>query len=166
MIGLERVSETLRPWLGDELIRRMPRVMTEAQRRLSAFTAGRDDLGQLAYSLEGLMYTAVRRETEASFLVTLPDGSRVRMETEDFAVIADELMWLLFEQFPTDARHLMLLRDYSLRENSLSAIRALYLRFADYETEEERKTLARVARESHPAFRWKGWLKEETQNNA
>lgn len=158
MIGLERVSETLRPWLGDELIRRMPRVMTETQRRLSAFTAGRDDLGQLAYSLEGLMYTAVRRETEASFLVTLPDGSRVRMETEDFAVIADELMWLLFEQFPTDARHLMLLRDYSVKASSLSAIRALYLRFREYETIDELKTLRRVARGSYPAYRWQSWL--------
>ena len=158
MIELERVSETLRPWLGDELIRRMPRVMTEAQRRLSAFTAGRDDLGQLAYSLEGLMYTAVRRETEASFLVTLPDGSRVRMETEDFAVIADELMWLRFEQFPTDARHLMLLRDYSVKASSLSAIRALYLRFREYETIDELKTLRRVTRGSYPAYRWQSWL--------
>lgn len=158
MIGLERVSETLRPWLGDELIRRMPRVMTEAQRRLSAFTAGRDDLGQLAYSLEGLMYTAVRRETEASFLVTLPDGSRVRMETEDFAVIADELMWLLFERFPVDARHLMLLRDYSMRASSLSAIRALYERFREYETADELKALRRVARGSYPEYRWRSWL--------
>ena len=71
MIELERVADTLRPWLGDELIRRMPRAMTEAQRRLSTFTIGRDDLSQLSHSLEGLMYTAVRKETDAAFLVTL-----------------------------------------------------------------------------------------------
>ena len=158
MIRLERVAETLRPWLGDELLLRMPRAMTEAQRRLSSFTPGRDDLGQLAHSLEGLMYTAVRKETDAAFLVTLPDGGRVRMEPDDFAVIADELMWLLFEQFPTDARHLMLIRDYSVRASSLSAIRALYERFREYETIDELKTLRRIARGSYPAYRWQSWL--------
>ena len=161
MIELERIAQTLRPWLGDELVQRMPRVMTEAQRRLSTFTVGRDDLGQLAYSLEGLMYTAVRKETETTFLVPLADGSRVRMETEDFAVIADELMWLLFEQFPIDARHLMLLRDYSVQASSLSAIRALYERFREYETLDELKTLRRIARGSYPAYRWQSWLGNE-----
>ena len=158
MIELERVAQTLQPWLGDELVRRMPRVMTETQRRLSTFTVGRDDLIQLSHSLEGLIYTAVRKETNAAFLVTLPDGSCVRMETDDFAVIADELMWLLFEQFPIDARHLMLLRDYSVNVSSLSAIHALYERFREYETLDELKALRRIARGSYPAFRWQGWL--------
>ena len=86
MIELERVAQTLQPWLGDELVRRMPRVMTATQRRLSTFTVGRDDLIQLSHSLEGLIYTAVRKETNAAFLVTLPDGSCV---SDDFTVIAD-----------------------------------------------------------------------------
>ena len=55
-IDLERVALTLQPWLGDELLRRLPRVITEAQRRLAVFTPGRDDLAQLAHSLEGLLY--------------------------------------------------------------------------------------------------------------
>ena len=157
-IGLEQIATTLRPWLGDEMISRIPRVLTEAQRRLMMFTPAKDDPAQLARSLEGLLYTAVRKETEASFLIVLPDQSRVRMEPEDFAVIADELMWLLFSQFPIDAKHLMLLRDYSMRASSLSAIRALYERYQDYETQEELKTLRRVARGSFPAYRWQSWL--------
>ena len=67
-------------------------------------------------------------------------------------------MWLLFEQFPIDARHLMLLRDYYVNVSSLSAIRALYERFREYETLDELKALRRVARGSYPAFRWKTWL--------
>ena len=158
MIQLEHVADTLRPWLGDALLQRIPRVISEAQRRLSTFTIGRDDLVALSHSLEGLIYTAVRRETDATFLVALPDGSSVRMEPDDFAVIADELMWLLFERFPIDARYLMLLRDYSVRVSSLSAIRALYTRFREYQTSEELKALRRVARGSFPAFRWQDWL--------
>ena len=161
MIELESIAQTLRPWLGDELVNRMPRVLTEAQRRLSTFTAGRDDLAELEQSLEGLMYTAVRRETGAAFLVTLEETEprpNWEVEPDDFAVIADELMWLLFERFPIDARHLMLLRDYSMRASSLSAIRALYLRFREYETLDELKALRRVARGSYPAYRWQSWL--------
>lgn len=157
-IQLDRIAQTLLPWLGDELLRRMPRTLTEAQRRMSMFTAERDDPAELAHSLEGLMYTAVRKETDAAFLITLDDGSRVRMEADDFSVIADELMWLLFEQFPIDARHLMLLRDYSMKVSSLSAIRALYERYREYETNDELKALRRVARGSYPRFRWQSWL--------
>ena len=157
-IDLERVALTLQPWLGDELLRRLPRVITEAQRRLAVFTPGRDDLAQLAHSLEGLLYTAVRRETDANFLITLNDQTRVRMEPDDFSVIADELLWLLFERFPTDARHLMLLRSYAMNASSLSAIRALYERYREYETNDELKTLRRVARGSYPEYRWRSWL--------
>ena len=157
-IALERVEQTLTPWLGEELLRRMPRTLKEAQRRLSMFTMGTDDPAPLAGSLEGLFYSAVRRETEAAFLVTLTDGSRVRMEADDFSVIADELLWLVFEQCPLDARCLMQLRDYAARSGSLSARRALYERCRDYQTNDELKTLRRQIKSGYPAWRWQGWL--------
>ena len=37
-------------------------------------------------------------------------------------------------------------------------IGALYERYQDYETQEELKTLRRVARGSFPAYRWQSWL--------
>ena len=158
MVSEQQVFHLLSPWLGSALLRVRPQIVTETQKRLNAFVSARDKAADLRNSLEGYLYSAVRSVTEGDMRVLLDSGTVIKMESDDFPVLADELLYLIFDQFPTDAHHLMLLRDYSLRENSLSAIRALYLRFADYETEEERKTLARVARQSHPAFRWREWL--------
>lgn len=161
MITERQIFGLLSPWLGSALLQVRPQIVRETQKRLNAFVPARDRVAELRNGLEGFLYTSVSEATEGDLRILLDDGSVIRMENDDFPILADELLYLVFEQFPTDAHHLMLLRDFSLRENSLSAIRALYTRFADYETEEERATLARVARESHPPFRWKAWLGEE-----
>ena len=158
MVSEIQVTNLLSPWLGSALLRVRPQIVQETRKRLNAFVSARDSLPALRDGLEGFLYSAVRDATEGDMRILLDSGSVIRMESEDFPILSDELLFLIFDQFPTDAHHLMLLRDYSLRGNSLSAIRALYTRFADYETEEERATLARVARESHPEFRWRGWL--------
>ena len=160
MVELMRVTQTLEPWLGEDLVRRLPRAVTEAQRRLNAFEEGGDSLDRLSQSLEGLLYSEVRRETGGRFVVTLADGGAVKMEPEDFAVIADELLWLLFDVFPADAAHLRLLRDYTSRTDSLSARRALYGPFRDYETADELKALRRQIRGRYPDWRWQGWLRQ------
>ena len=70
----------------------------------------------------------------------------------------DDLMLLVFEKFPADQHHLLLLREYSLRKPSLSALRVLYTRFASLQTRQELDAIASVARSCHPAFRLRGWL--------
>lgn len=161
MVSKDHLTGLLSAWLGSALLRVRPQIVTETLRRLNAFVPARDRSADLRDSLEGLLYTSVRDATDGDLCVLLDDGSVVPMEQGDFPILADELMYLIYEQFPTDAHHLMLLREASLREHSLSAIRALYLRFSDYETAEERRTLARIARQAHPAFRWKAWLPED-----
>ena len=161
MVTEQQVFHLLSPWLGSALLQVRPQIVKETHRRLNAFVSARDKAAELRDGLEGFLYSSVQSATEGDMRILLDSGSVVRMESGDFPMLADELLYLIFCQFPTDAHHLMLLRDFSLRENSLSAIRALYTRFADYETEEERQTLARVARESHPAFRWRTWLEAD-----
>lgn len=158
MVELVRVSETLRPWLGDELLQRLPRALAETERRLNAFDESDGSAARLAQSLEGLLYSAVEQATEGRFLVTLADGTAVRMEPDDFAVIADDLLGLLFSAFPTDAQHLMLLRDYAARAGSLSARRALFEHFSDYQTAGELAALRAQIREKYPEWRWQAWL--------
>ena len=161
MILLEQVADALRPWVGEPLLAACPQLCTEIQRRLQLYVMGRDDPEGLRSGLEGLIRATVRKVTEETWLVRLPDGSLVRMESEDFPIIADELMYILFDQYPIDARHLMWLRDFSLRASSLSAIRILYTKYADYASADELNALARVARSCPPAFRGRAWLKEE-----
>ena len=158
MVTGQQVGSLLAPWLGSALLQARPQIVREVSRRLNAYVPVRDSAATLRSGLEGLLRATVLEATEGDLRIMLDDGSVVRMEEGDFPILADELMYLVFEQFPTDAHHLMLLRDFSLRENSLSAVRTLYTRFSDYETLEEKRALAKIAREAHPAFRWKSWL--------
>ncbi len=158
MIALSEVIAVLTPWLGTELLNALPALCPDIQGRLSGFVMGQTDLKALAQGLDSLLYLSVRDATEGRMLIHLPDDSYVRIRVSDFPVMADDLMYLLFSHFPLDARHLMLLRDYSIRMESLSAIRALYTRFSEYETPQELQALKRVAQTCHPAFRWRQWL--------
>lgn len=158
MVTLYQVADVLRPWLGDDFLAAVPALCARAGEMLSAYSPGRDSLTRLCESLDSLLFLTVRDATAERMTVRLRDGTLVRVQVADFAVMADDLMYLLFGAFPLDARHLMLLREYSVRTSSLSAIRALYTRYAEYETPAELDALARVARACHPAFRWRAWL--------
>lgn len=45
-----------------------------------------------------------------------------------------------------------------MRQGSLSALRALYIDFQAFQTEEEWRTVIRVIKTCHPPFRWRNWL--------
>lgn len=158
MVALSEVIAALTPWLGSALLNALPGLCPDIQRRLSCFVPAQTDLKALAQGLDSLLYLSVRDATAGKMLICLPDGSYVRVHVSDFPMMADDLMYLLFSRFPLDAQHLMLLRDYSMRMESLSAIRVLYTRFSDYETPQELQALKRVAQACHPAFRWRQWL--------
>ena len=74
--------------------------------------------------------------------------------------MTDDLLLLAFNDFPVDGYHLSWLRDYSMRQASLSALQALYTRFAPLQTQAELDAIASVARSCHPSFRWAHWLSQ------
>ena len=158
MVTLYQVADTLRPWLGDDFLAGAPMVCVRARDMLCAFSPDRAALTDISQTLDSLLFCAVRDATAGRMTVRLKDGGFVRVQVADFSVMADDLMYLLFRSFPLDARHLMLLREYSVRQSSLSAIRALYTRYREYETPAELDALKRVAQSCHPAFRWRAWL--------
>ena len=92
-------------------------------------------------------------------LAQLPDDTFVRVQVQDFAVIADELMLLPFLDFPRDGEHLQFLREYSLQHASLSALRVLYTRFGAQQSPKELSAIVSVVKSCYPAFRWREWLR-------
>lgn len=158
MIAVAQVEIALQPWLGARLSRALAPCMEEIAGLLNSYSAHRAPPDALAHRLDSLLFCAVREQTGGSMLALLPDGGFVRIQVEDFATMADELLLLVFQQFPVDSFHLLLLRDYSLRQSSLSALRVLYTRFSALQTPGELETIASVARACHPAFRLRGWL--------
>ena len=92
-------------------------------------------------------------------LAQLPDDTFVRVQVQDFAVIADELMLLAFLEFPQDGEHLQFLREYSLQHASLSALRVLYTRFGEQHSPQELAAIVSVVKSCYPPFRWREWLR-------
>ena len=157
MVSQAQVMIVLKPWLGGPLLEALTPTVREIAGRLNGFSLGGSRDG-LAEELDSLLFRAVRQATDGRMLIALEDGTWVRVRLEDFAAMADELMLLPFLELPTDEKHLQYLRDYSMRHPSLSALRALYTRFAPLQTPEELAAIASVAKSCYPAFRWREWL--------
>lgn len=159
MISQLQVMDTLRPWLGEPLMQALAPVTNELAGRLNGFSIRREEY-ELADQMDSLLFRAVRNVTDGRMLAKLPDGSFVRIRVEDFAVMADELMLLLFQAFPQDGEHLLFLRRYSMSRASLSALRTLYTRFGAQQTPQELAAIASVVKACYPPFRWRSWLAE------
>ena len=156
MIAQAQVIIVLKPWLGAPLLEALMPLMGDVAARLSGFSIRGGD--NMAQELDSLLFRAARSATGGKLLAQLDDGSFVRIRLEDFAAMADELMLLAFNELPVDSRHLLFLRDYSMRHASLSALRALYTRFSSLQSPQELEAIASVAKACYPAFRWREWL--------
>ena len=157
MAAVAQVEILLQPWLGSRLCGALFPLMEEIAARLSTYT-GYSPPDTLAQWIDSALFQSVRAETQGRMLVPLPEGGMVRVKVDDFAVMADELMYLTFSAFPADQRHFTVLRDYSLRASSLAALRTLYTRFSAMQSPEELEAIASVAKKCYPPFRLRGWL--------
>ncbi|MBE5787375.1 MAG: hypothetical protein E7324_07525 [Clostridiales bacterium] len=157
MIATGQVMITLQPWLGVRLSRQMEGLMEDLARQMNLYSS-RYDPDDLARQLDSRLFCAVRDLTKCTMLAEMEEGIWIRIQVEDFAMMADELMLLIFQQFPVDAAHFMLLQEYSMRCASLSALRVLYTRFSSLQSPQELNAIASVIRSCHPSFRWREWL--------
>lgn len=157
VISQAQVMMVLEPWLGARLTQALMPTLAEIASRLNA-ASPRQDLNALAKEMDSLLFRAVHQATRGAMLIEVPDGSWVRSRVEDYAVMADELLGLVFDEFPVNDDYLYYLRAYSIAHPSLSALRVLYTRFAPLQTDAELAAIASVARGCYPPFRWRLWL--------
>ena len=162
MIAIERVEKLLRPWLGSMLLRHT-QVCDDAAAMLEDFDVMHGDYGKLAEQIRHLLYYTVYAVTHGEMTVVRDNGAHVRIRMEDFDVMADALLYLVFQTLVHSAWNCNRIREFALSHDSLSAIRALYVDFAEFQTAEEKAMLAYTARTCHPAFRYRSWLKDEDE---
>lgn len=158
MIKPDRVAECLRPYLGSAFVAANPSLMEKASMTLFAFRPEQDSFLQLAQRLDNLLFMAVREQTSARMVLEMDNEQLVRLRISDFAVMADELLYLLFETMETTPRHQAMLRDYSMRNQSLTALKALYLHYQEHQSPEETLLLRRIITTSYPSWRYRTWM--------
>lgn len=159
MVSIADVTGILRPWLGAQLLARNPDLPLKLSEKLGSPLADEKAVRACTQSLDSLLFYLVRDSTNGQMHVLLDDGTRVRVRVADFSVLADELMYLAFRGLPRDARNYIMLKEYSFRHDSLSALRALHELYAEYQSPEELAAIRRIVRNCHAAFRWRAWLK-------
>ena len=157
MITVAQVMIALHPWLGASLSRAIEPCMDEIAHRMNAYSS-RQAPDRLQDDLDSLLFCAVRDATRGRMLIQMEDGSLYRIQVDDFSTMADDLMELIFARFPVDQRHFLLLQEYSMRRESLAALKTLYTRFAALQSPQELEAIASVARACHAPFRLRGWL--------
>lgn len=158
MTPIEQTAATLRPWLGSDFVAANAELMARLAFRLTHFTVGRDNLPKAAQDIDTALFMAVRDATGGRMILRLDDNRHMRVKVDDFAIMADELLYLLMHGLPRDEKSFLAVREYSVRHGSLAALRALYLDYQAFQTDEEWRTVERVIKTCHPPFRWRGWL--------
>ncbi len=161
MYTYAQIMRILQPKVGSRML---PYLEDACQKVLSRFAgfSGRDDLDDLTRWLETFLYSRVRDVTMGRMIAGLDDGSLAALRVSDFKVMADEMLYLLFSSFPKDARHLIMLREYSMHHESLSALRALYVDFRLLISDQERNMIKKVILH-YPEARLKDWLDRSPQ---
>ena len=157
MVAKAQVLSALVPWLGSALALRLDDAVETVTRRLNAWSP-RMDLAELARGIDSLLFRAVREATQGKMLIQLEDGGWVRVRVEDFSIMADDALYPLFASLPRDAEHLLYLREYSMRCESLSCLKAQYLCYGEYQSPQELQAIAAFVKKCYPAYRWRGWL--------
>lgn len=154
MATVSQIANILLPWTGSGLLEQLHPECEQIAKLLQS--SAKPDA--IAERITLLLFSRIRQLTRGTMIVQPDGGYPVRMQTEDFATIADEMLLPLFEEYPADDVHLQKLREFSLSCASLSALRALYTRFSSLQSKEELATIAQIARGSYPAYRLHGWL--------
>lgn len=161
MIAFAQTSDALRPWLGGDFLSRNAEVAERVTHKLNAFTINRDEVPQVAQWVNDLLFLSVRDFTRGKMVLQMDDDLFVRVRVSDFALMVDDVLYLLFHNMPREMPYFVLVRDYSVRQGSLSALRALYLDYHMFQTPEEWDTVRRVITSCHEPFRFRAWINSQ-----
>jgi len=160
MIRADAVAAVLRPWLGAAFIAGCD-ICERAAVLMSGFDSANGSLEGLAADLNALVFRTLRSGTRGDMRVLLDDGRVIRVRLDDVDQMADEALYLALRCLPRSAWQYARLRQFAMTHESLSALRALYVDFTSFQTEDELRLIARTARSCHPPYRWRGWLGEQ-----
>lgn len=160
VIRTSDVRRVLRPWLGSDMVEGTD-VVEQTAKTLRAFASYRDTFEMLAERVANTLFNALYSTLGPSMTVRLDDGQSVRIRIGDLPAMADECMYVLFSGLSVYSVTYQNLKDYSMRSGSLSAMRALWERYDDFQSPEEKHLIARVIRENCPAERYRTWLPED-----
>ena len=146
MIESWHVREALRSRFGSALAD-IPGVWDRAAALLQNYAPYRDTFSGLAARLEDVLFNTVYEQLGPSMGAQMDDGTVRRIRSAELKDAADDVMGVLFENLKVYSVTFHSLHEYAMKAGSLSAMRILYTRYAEFMTEPEREIIARVLRD-------------------
>lgn len=165
MIAPDKVKQTLLPWLGSRFMEDKMPLCEQVAMSLFAFRKERDSLTHLVQGIDNLLFMTVREETKARMALLMDTGDLIRLRMNDFSLMADEVLYLLFETMEKTPENQAYLREFALRSGSLSSLRALYLLYFDMHSPEETETIRRIITTCHEPFRYRQWITRPSEEH-
>ncbi|MBE5793458.1 MAG: hypothetical protein E7323_02105 [Clostridiales bacterium] len=153
----EAVEQAVAPLLGIMLVQSCP-IVEDLTEFLRGYAPYRQGLEAFRDELENELLRLLGRYTHGSMLVIADNYQPIRLGREMLRRITDEVMGVLFESLTPFSANFIKLNDYSLRVQSLSALRVLVTRYASYYSQEDLRFMARMIRSIYPPHRYQGWL--------
>lgn len=156
----EELERVLTPLLGATLMDSCPLAedMTSLVRTYAPYKQG---LEEFRDRLEEQLTLLLKRYTHGSMLVVADNYQPVQLGREQIRRLTDEVMGVLFDKLTPFSANFLKINDYSLRVQSLSALRVLVTRYASFYTEEELRFMAGIIRSIYPPARYAAWLPPE-----
>ena len=142
---LDRIEAMLRAALGDALLARCPELVYTVNQSVVRFMRTSATLPQLWKQIDSSLFNAVYTGTGGTMVVTMNDGSRVRVMAEQIRDLSDRLLAVAYDSLPVSPSVQDALFDFS-REGSFAAMRELVRRFPM--DEDERAYYMQVLREN------------------
>ena len=160
MIESWHIREVLRSRLGSSLVDE-PGFSDPLAELLRSYASYKDTYASMASRIEDMLFNMLYNRLGPAMTVRMNNGSFRRVHTSELKEAADDVMGVLFDSVKVYSVTYDALQAYMLEAGSFSAMKALYTRFGDFMSPEERRVLARVIRGARPRSEWEEWLPAE-----
>ena len=161
-ITQEDVAARLRPWFGSCFLQTTP-LCENLSEHLAGYAPYRQTLEELRGETESLLLVKLNRYTGGSMTVTGDNFRPMRINQERLSAITDDLMGIVFEKLTPFSANFIKLNDYSMRVQSLNALRVLYQKYRSFYEKEELDFLIRMIKSIYPRECYITWLEEEEE---
>ena len=161
VIRTQDVSRALIPWVGSYMLESTP-LSEDTADVLRSYAPYKEDLQKLCTRLDSFLFMALRRYTMGTMRVYLDNGREIRIRMSDYPLLTDDVLGVLMDSLSPYSVNFELLKNYSIQQPSLNALRVLYTRYQSFQTPEELEAIAKTVRTCHPRERYAYWLPQES----
>ena len=158
VVTSESVERALQPWLGSYLLNatQLPQQLTDV---VIQYRHSKQTLSQLKDRISSELITGISRFTQGRMGVILDDYHCRWLTLNDIAQITDHIMELVFRSLIPFSGNFEKLSEYVVHEESLSAMKVLYLDYQSYFTDGQYQSLILSIKQAYPKERYSAWLK-------